>query len=110
MESFPHLRLVCDEYAKLTGKQIESAIKSEMSGYVEEAFLAVVAMARNPPAYFATRLANTMKGAGTQDRALIRIMVLRSEIDMVQIKQEFQRKYGKSLESFIKVCYLSLDF
>lgn len=102
VESFPHLRLVCDEYAKLTGKQIESAIKSEMSGYVEEAFLAVVAMARNPPSYFAKRIADTMKGAGTSDRALIRNMVLRSEIDMVQIKQEFQRKYGKSLESYIK--------
>jgi len=60
-------------------------------------------MARNPPEYFAKRLADTMKGAGTYDRALIRNMVLRSEIDMVQIKQEFLRKYGKTLESFIQV-------
>ena len=41
VESFPHLRLVFDEYRKLTGKDIESAIKSEMSGDVEDAFLAV---------------------------------------------------------------------
>ena len=30
-------------------------------------------------------------------------MVTRSEIDMVQIKQEFQKKYGKTLHSFIAV-------
>ncbi len=40
-ESYPHLRLVFEEYRKLTGKDIESAIKSEMSGDVENAFLAV---------------------------------------------------------------------
>ena len=41
VESFPHLRLVFEEYRKLTGKDIESAVKSEMSGYVEDAFLAI---------------------------------------------------------------------
>ena len=30
-------------------------------------------------------------------------MILRSEYDMNTIKNEFQTKYGKSLESFIKV-------
>ncbi len=59
-------------------------------------------MARNPPQYFAKRIGETMKGAGTYDRALIRNMILRSEVDMVNIKSEFQRIYGKSLESFIK--------
>lgn len=102
VESFEHLKTVCDEYRNLTGKDIEQAIKSEMSGSVESAFLAVVAMAKNPPKYFAKRLGETMKGSGTHDRALMRNMILRSEIDMVQVKMEFQTKYGKSLESFIK--------
>jgi len=61
-----------------------------------------VSMARNPPQYFAKRIGETMKGLGTNERALIRNMILRSEVDMVNIKSEFQRIYGKSLESFIK--------
>lgn len=32
LESYPHLRMVFDEYQKKTGKTIESAIQGEMSG------------------------------------------------------------------------------
>jgi len=104
MESFPQLNLIFDEYKKVSGGQdIEKAIRSEMSGSVEKAFLALVDMARNPIEYYARRLYESMAGAGTRDRTLIRIIVLRSEIDMVQIKAEFQRKYKKTLESFIRV-------
>lgn len=50
-----------------------------------------------------TRRAWCPQGAGTDDRSLVRIMVTRCEVDMVQIKQEFQKLYGKTLESFIQV-------
>lgn len=101
-ESFEHLKLVFDEYKKKAGHDIEHAIKNEMSGDVERAFLALVEFTKNPASYFARRLYESMAGLGTRDRTLIRCVVLRSEIDMVQVKQEFQRKYGKTLESFIK--------
>ena len=42
------------------------------------------------------------KGTGTQDRSLIRIIALRSERDMQDIKREFQARFGKTLESHIK--------
>lgn len=102
MESFAQLRMIFAEYQRISGHDIEKAIKSEMSGDVERAFLAVARTARNPASYWAMRLHDSMAGMGTSDRSLIRIMVNRSEIDMQDIKVEFQRTYGKSLESFIR--------
>lgn len=61
-----------------------------------------VDIVKNPAAYFAQRLYESMKGIGTKDKLLIKLMVLRSEIDMMDIKNEFQLKYKKTLESFIK--------
>ncbi|KAI3364804.1 hypothetical protein L3Q82_000998 [Scortum barcoo] len=52
---------------------------------------------KDTPAYFAERLHNAMKGAGTKDTTLIRIMVSRSEVDMLDIRQAYVKTYGKSL-------------
>ncbi|KAF1486014.1 Annexin A4, partial [Eudyptula minor novaehollandiae] len=43
-----------------------------------------------------------LQGLGTDDNTLIRVMVSRSEIDMLDIRREFLTMYGKSLYSFIK--------
>ncbi|XP_057705069.1 annexin A5-like isoform X2 [Corythoichthys intestinalis] len=92
-----HLRTVFMEYQKMCGRDIEKSISREMSGDLESGMLAVVKCIKNIPAYFAERLYKAMKGAGTKDTTLIRIMVSRSEIDMLDIRQEYLKNYGKSL-------------
>lgn len=52
--------------------------------------------------YWAIRLHEAMAGLGTDDKALINIVVLRSEIDLGNIKQEFERQYEQSLESWVE--------
>lgn len=42
-----------------------------------------------------------MKGLGTNDAALIRIIVTRAEIDMQYIKAEYRKKYKKSLNDAV---------
>ncbi|XP_054031257.1 annexin A4 [Dryobates pubescens] len=97
-----HLLMVFDVYRSIANKDITDSIKSEMSGHLEDALLAVVKCVRNKPAYFAERLYKSMKGLGTDDSTLIRVMVSRSELDMLDIRREFLAMYGKSLHSFIK--------
>ncbi|KAK2921817.1 hypothetical protein Q8A73_001302 [Channa argus] len=95
--SKPHLRAVFHEYQQMCGRDIEQSISREMSGDLESGMLAVVKCIKNTPAYFAERLYKAMRGLGTKDKTLIRIMVSRSEIDMLDIRQEYIKKYGKSL-------------
>ncbi|KAM6897351.1 annexin A11b [Xenentodon cancila] len=99
--SKPHLRAVFQEYQQMCGRDIEKSICREMSGDVESGMVAVVKCIKNTPAYFAERLHKAMAGAGTKDRTLIRIMVSRSEVDMLDIRQEYLQKYGKSLYTHI---------
>uniref|UniRef100_A0A672I6H1 Annexin n=1 Tax=Salarias fasciatus TaxID=181472 RepID=A0A672I6H1_SALFA len=99
--SKPHLRAVFQEYQQMCGRDIEKSICREMSGNVESGMVAVVKCIKNTPGYFAERLHKAMQGAGTKDRTLIRIMVSRSEVDMLDIRQEYVRCYGKSLYNHI---------
>ncbi|KAI5606770.1 annexin A8-like protein 1 isoform 2, partial [Silurus asotus] len=92
-----HLRAVFQEYQHMCGRDIQKSIEREMSGDLESGMVAVVKCIKDTPAYFAERLHKAMKGLGTKDRTLIRIMVSRSEVDMLDIRQAYLKMYGKSL-------------
>uniref|UniRef100_UPI00398E494A annexin A6 isoform X2 n=1 Tax=Pristiophorus japonicus TaxID=55135 RepID=UPI00398E494A len=102
MRSYPHLRRVFQDYIKLTNRDIEQTIKNDISGDLMNALIAIVRSIKNKPSFFAERLYKSMKGAGTDDRTLIRIMVSRSEIDLLNIRHEFKQMYDASLYSFIE--------
>lgn len=58
---------------------------------------------RDKPGYFAEKLKKAMKGLGTDDDAAVRLIVSRSECDMVQIKNSFQSQFKGTLAQWIKV-------
>nr|CAB3222081.1 annexin A7-like [Phallusia mammillata] len=95
--SYPQLRATFREYQKIAKKDILKSIESEFSGDAEDALKAVVVMARSPAVYFAQCLYKSMKGAGTNDSALIRLVVTRCEVDMVEIKEQFVRLFKSPL-------------
>nr|XP_012418248.1 PREDICTED: annexin A5 isoform X3 [Odobenus rosmarus divergens] len=100
--SVSHLRRVFDKYMTISGFQIEETIDRETSGNLEQLLLAVVKSIRSIPAYLAETLYYAMKGAGTDDHTLIRIVVSRSEIDLFNIRKEFRKNFATSLYSMIK--------
>ncbi|XP_065540841.1 annexin A5 isoform X2 [Lathamus discolor] len=100
--SVSHLRRVFDKYMTISGFQIEETIDRETSGDLENLLLAVVKCIRSVPAYFAETLYYSMKGAGTDDDTLIRVMVSRSEIDLLDIRQELRKNFAKSLHQMIQ--------
>lgn len=55
-----------------------------------------------PSEYFATRVHEAIKGAGTKDKLLMRILITRDEVDMPQIKECYKKLYGKDMVDAVK--------
>ena len=101
--SFDQLEIVFEEYKSLSGRTIEQALKAELSGELYDALSAIVECVQMAPHFFAKRLHKAMDGVGTDDATLIRIIVSRSEIDLQNIKDEFEQMYNKTLVSAVRV-------
>lgn len=129
LRSYDQLMAVFGEYQSITGRDIEESIESELSGDLKRGMMAVgmffilvcfsffyfsiflaATSVRSVAGYFADALYESMSGLGTSDDRLIRICVSRCEIDMVQIKKEFKRKYGQPLADMIVVSHLNFNF
>ncbi|XP_061117411.1 annexin A1a [Conger conger] len=95
--SGPQLCKTFERYTKYSKVDVGKAIDLEMKGDIESLLTAVVKCAGNKAAYFAEILNLSMKGSGTRAKILTRVMVSRSEVDLQRIKEEYQKKYGKSL-------------
>lgn len=100
-QNYNQLRMILNEYQKVSGHSIEQAIVAEFSGDIKDGLLAIVKSIRNRPAFFAELLYNSMRGIGTRDTDLIRLIVTRSEIDLADIRAAYQQLYGVSLEQAI---------
>ena len=102
--SLAQLKATFDAYKKGHKKDMEMVIKSEFSGAIETGLLALTAIARSKIGFFAESLHNSMKGLGTDDATLLRIIVSRCDIDLEAIKTEYERLYGCCLQEDVRVC------
>ncbi|KAG9354046.1 hypothetical protein JZ751_012170 [Albula glossodonta] len=95
------LRRTFQRYTKYSDVDMMKAIDSETSGHFEDCLTAIVKCAMNKPAFFAEKLNLAMEGSGTRTKALIRVLVTRSELDLKKVVAEYKKKYGRPLQQDI---------
>ncbi|VDN32355.1 unnamed protein product [Gongylonema pulchrum] len=72
-------------------------LQKQFSGDAKKALLALVQCSRNASIYFANLLNDSMKGPGTRDHDLIRLLVTRSEVDLLSIRETYFSNFRKTL-------------
>lgn len=102
LRSYGQISLIAREYGQLTESTLESDITRNFSGHMKAGLLAILGAAHYRPLFLASSLYKSVKGFRTDHRTLIRLIVTRSEVDMVDVKDAFVSKYGKHLRSHIE--------
>ncbi|XP_008332493.1 annexin A13-like [Cynoglossus semilaevis] len=96
--NYMQLQATFKTYETLSETDILDTIDAEATGTLKDCYITLVRCAMNPQLYFARRLNAAMKGVGTDEDTLIRIIVGRSEIDLETIKDMYLEKYDVTLK------------
>ncbi|KAJ8252505.1 hypothetical protein COCON_G00218170 [Conger conger] len=99
--SIPHLQKVFQRYNNYSPYNMQESIRKEVKGDLETSFVTLVQCFENKQLYFASRLNDGMKSKGAKEKVVTRIMVSRCEVDLMKIRTEFKKHYGKSLHQTI---------
>ncbi|KAM9688275.1 LOW QUALITY PROTEIN: annexin A9 [Trichechus inunguis] len=97
-----HLVRVFGRYQRCTGQQLEEAVQNRFHGDAQVALLSLASVIRNTPLYFAAKLHQALQETEPNDQVLTRILISRSETDLLSIRAEFKKKFGKSLYSSVQ--------
>ncbi|MQL80129.1 hypothetical protein Taro_012545 [Colocasia esculenta] len=84
-----------------TGAAVDEPVVLELFKFQDALRLAVKCMC-DPPKYFSKVLYMSMKGTIADRSALSRVIIGRAEVDMKEIKDAFENKYGMKLQGAIR--------
>ena len=79
------------------GKSFERAVKETTEGDYEKALLTIANFARDFYGAYAKELRVATRWAGTNENALVRVIVGRAEIDLRSIEQRYKQLYGATV-------------
>lgn len=96
--------LICinNNYNTISPRTLRHAIDKEYSGHIKLALQTILDGILNPAEYFAEKIKKSVKGIGTKDKMLIRLLVSREGIDMPLIRTAYKAKFGTDLLQDIK--------
>ncbi|XP_033051116.1 annexin A9 isoform X1 [Trachypithecus francoisi] len=97
-----HLIRVFEQYQRSTGQELEEAVQNRFHGDAQAALLGLASVIKNTPLYFADKLHQALQETEPNYQVLIRILISRCETDLLSIRAEFKKKFGKSLYSSLQ--------
>ena len=100
--STQELQLLGKVYEKKAGENLLVSIDKEFSGDLKKTLKTIIYANTTPSEYFASRVNDSLKGKGTKDKLLMRILITRDEVDMPQIKECYKKLYGKDMVQAVK--------
>lgn len=89
-------------YHKKYGKSIIKAVESEFSGNISKLIKTIFYANISPSEYFATRIRDAVKGLGTKEKILTRVVVTRNEIDIKEMREYYKLLYSRDMIEDIK--------
>jgi len=92
-----YLNAVYDAYEAEYGNTMESVIESEFDGDMKNLLLDIIKYGRTKETYLAQRLHNSLDGFGTHELDLMRLIICRCEIDLGDVKVEYERLFENTL-------------
>lgn len=96
------LMTIAREYHREHGNSLIKAIEDEFSGDIKKLIITIIYANISPSEYFATRIREAVKGIGTNEKILNRIIVTRNEIDIKIIKEYYRLLYQRDMLKDIK--------
>ncbi|XP_078350996.1 uncharacterized protein LOC144635778 isoform X3 [Oculina patagonica] len=100
--STTQLQATFEAYKHVAKTDIMDSVNDELTGDFHDAIEAIVRCTRNPPLFFAEALEKAVSGFTSDSKAITRIVVTRSEIDLAEIKTEYEKKTGKTLKAAVQ--------
>ena len=91
------IKMINKIYTQKYNHDLVKAIENEFSGILRRLLKTIVRVSLDPVEYYARRVNFAIKGLGTKDTLLIRILVTRDEIDMPQIREAYKRIFNKDM-------------
>ncbi|OIW02104.1 hypothetical protein TanjilG_26644 [Lupinus angustifolius] len=91
-----------NSYNDLYGSTINKNLKADPKDKYLAFLRGAIKCLSYPEKYFEKVLRLSMKGFGTDEESLTRVVVTRAEVDMENIKEEYHRRNNVSLENDIK--------
>ena len=95
------LILIARYYLKITGKNLLDDIENKLGGIARLLLKEILFNNIIPQELFAEKIYLSIKGLGTDEEMLSRVLVSRCELDMAEIRDIYKKKYNNDLKEDI---------